>query len=151
MWQEQGDLGHAREWLTSAWCRLPAYAQAEGHLAGVEAALGERDVAIARLTRLAGASDDPDHASQLAGILGQDDRSEEAGVWRARAGARYDELVARHPAAFADHSAEFWLTVGGDPQRALGLAQQNFAVRRTPRAYALLSRAMLACKNEPAA
>ena len=151
MWQEQGDLGRAREWLTSAWCRLPAYAQAEGHLAGVEAALGDREVAIVRLTRLAGASDDPDYASQLAGILGQDDRSEEAGVWRARAGARYDELVARHPAAFADHSAEFWLTVGGDPYRALGLARQNFAVRRTPRAYALLSRAMLACENGPAA
>ena len=151
MWQEQGDLGRAREWLTSAWCRLPGYAQAEGHLAGVEAALGDREVAIVRLTRLAGASDDPDYASQLAGILGRAGRLEEAGVWRARAGARYDELVARHPAAFADHSAEFWLTVGGDPYRALGLARQNFAVRRTPRAYALLSRAMLACENGPAA
>ena len=151
MWQEQGDLGRAREWLTCAWRRLPAYAQAEGHLAGVEAALGEREVAIPRLTRLAGASDDPDYASQLAGILVQAGRPEEAGVWRARAEVRYGELVARHPAAFADHAAEFWLTVGGDPRRALSLAKQNFAVRQTPRAHALLSRAMLACKNEPAA
>jgi len=150
MWQEQGDLGHAREWLTSAWFRLPAYAQAEGHLAEVEAVLGEREVAIARLTRLAGASDDPDYASQLSRVLGQAGRLDEAGIWRARAEVRYDELVARHPAAFADHSAEFWLTVGGDAHRALGLAKQNFAVRQTPRARALLSRALLACENGPA-
>lgn len=151
MWQEQGDLGRAREWLTAAWLRLPEYARAEGHLAEVEAALGEREAATARLTRLAGASDDPDYATQLASILGQDGRREEADMWRTRAEMRYDELVARHPAAFADHSAEFWLTVGGDPQRALALARQNFAVRQTPRAYALLSRAVLACERGPAA
>ena len=150
MWQEQGDLRRAREWLASAWCRLPGYAQAEGHLAEVEAVLGEREVAIARLTRLAGASDDPDYASQLSRVLGQAGRLDEAGIWRARAEVRYDELVARHPAAFADHSAEFWLTVGGDAHRALGLAKQNFAVRQTPRARALLSRALLACENGPA-
>lgn len=27
------------------------------------------------------------------------------------AAARYDELVVRHPEAFVDHAAEFWLTV----------------------------------------
>jgi tetratricopeptide (TPR) repeat protein len=151
MWQEQGDLWRAREWLRAAWFRLPAFAQAAGHLAEVEAALGERESAIDRLTRLAGASDDPHYAAQLAGILAEAGRLEEAGVWRARAEARYDELMARHPAAFADHSAEFFLTVGGDPQRALGLAKQNFAVRQTPRARALLSRAVLACEQGPAA
>jgi tetratricopeptide (TPR) repeat protein len=149
MWQEHGDLARAREWLRAAWVRLPAYARAEGHLAEVEAALGEHEAAIARLTRLATASDDPDYAAQLARILGEDGRLEEARVWRARAEVRYDELVARHPAAFADHSAEFWLTVGGDPQRALGFARRNFAVRQTPRARALLSRAMLACGSGP--
>jgi tetratricopeptide (TPR) repeat protein len=149
MWQEQGVLARAQEWLACAWCRLPAYAEAEGHLAEVEAALGEREVAIVRLMRLAGTSDNPDFASQLAGMLSEAGRPEEADVWRAGAAVRYDELVARHPPAFADHSAEFWLTVGGDPQRALGLAKQNFAVRGTPRAYALLSRAVLACGDEP--
>jgi len=151
MWQEQGDLGRARGWLTAASSRLPGYAHAEGHLAEVEAALGEREVAIERLTRLASVSDDPDYATQLARVLGQVGRLEEAVAWRARAEVRYGELVARHPAAFADHSAEFWLTVGGDPHRALGFARQNFAVRQTPRAYALLSRAILACGGGPAA
>jgi len=151
MWQEQGDLGRAREWLMAAWVRLPAYARAEGHLAEVEATLGEREAAIGRLARLASTSDDPDYATQLARILYQDGRLEEATVWRARAEVRYDELMARHPAAFADHSAEFWLTVGGDPHRALALARQNAAVRQTPRAAALLSRAALACASGPAA
>ncbi len=151
MWMEQGDLWRARGWFAAAWRRLPAFAQAEGHLAEVEAAQGEREVATARLRRLAGASDDPDYAAQLAYILGRVGRPEEAGMWRARAQVRYDELVARHPAAFADHAAEFWLTAGGDPQRALGLARRNFEVRRTPRAYALLSRAVLACESGPAA
>ena len=42
MWQEHRNLPRAREWLTAAWQRLPAYAQAEGHLAEVEAAMQAR-------------------------------------------------------------------------------------------------------------
>ncbi|HVH13975.1 MAG TPA: hypothetical protein VM759_13025, partial [Longimicrobium sp.] len=149
MWQEQGDLPRARSWLEAAWRRLPAYAQAEGHLGEVEAAQGDLDVAIPRLRRLASASDDPDYAAQLAHILGEAGQLEEADSWRDRAEVRYDELVARHPAAFADHAADFWLTAGGDPHRALGLARRNLEIRRTPRACALLSRAVLACERGP--
>jgi hypothetical protein len=47
-------------------------------------------------------------------------------------------LLARHRDAFADHAAEFWLTVGGDPERALRLALHNLSVRQTPRARALV-------------
>ena len=46
----------------------------------------------------------------------------------------------RHHDAFADHAAEFWLTIGGDPERALPLAQQNLSLRQTPRARALVRR-----------
>ena len=86
-------------------------------------------------------SDDPDYASQLAGILRIAGETEEADTWRARAAARYDELLVRHPEAFADHAAEFWLTIGGAPERALELARRNLAVRQTPRAHALVHRA----------
>jgi hypothetical protein len=55
--------------------------------------------------------------------------------------ARYDELLARHHDAFADHAAEFWLTIGGDPERALSLARQNLSLRQTRRARALVRRA----------
>ena len=54
---------------------------------------------------------------------------EEAGKWRNKAAARYDELMALHPEAFADHAAEFWLEAGADPSRALRLARKNLEVR----------------------
>ena len=145
MWLAEGDLARARDWLLAAWRRLPAYKPAEGHLAEVEAEMGESETAIARLRRLAEDSDDPDYAAQLARILDEIGRHEDAAPWRASAQLRYDELVARHPAAFADHAAEFCLTAGGDLQRALRLARQNAEIRQTPRAHALVTRAMAAC------
>jgi tetratricopeptide (TPR) repeat protein len=140
MWIEHDDLSRARAWCDAAVRRLPAYVPARGHLAEVDAALGDSAAAIARLRPLAPASDDPDYATQLARILGDAGQTEEAQTWRARAEARYDELLARHPEAFADHAAEFWLTIGGDPGRALRLARQNLALRQTPRARALVRR-----------
>jgi tetratricopeptide (TPR) repeat protein len=141
LWIEHDDLPRARAWCEAAVRRLPAYVPAQGHLAELDASLGEPVPAIARLRPLARASDDPDYATQLARILGDVGHAEEAQTWRARAEARYDELLARHHDAFADHAAEFWLTVGGDPDRALRLARDNLAVRQTPRARALVRRA----------
>ena len=141
LWMEHDDLRRARAWCDAAVRRLPAYVPAQGHLAELDAALGETAAAIARLRPLALASDDPDYATQLARILGNAGHTEEAQIWRGKAQARYDELLARHHDAFADHAAEFWLTIGGDPERALPLAQQNLSLRRTPRARALVRRA----------
>jgi tetratricopeptide (TPR) repeat protein len=134
-------------WLGAAHRRLPDYAPAQGHLAEVEAALGETDSAIARLRPLTITSDDLDYAAQLARILSEVGRVEEAREWRARTAARYDELLARHPEAFADHAAEFWLQAGADPHRALSLATMNLEVRRTPRAHELLFRASSAVEG----
>jgi hypothetical protein len=58
-----------------------------------------------------------------AGDAGQ---TEEAESWRGKAEA---------------HAADFWLTIGGEPSRAILLARQNLALRPTPRARALLRRA----------
>ncbi|MGY4920900.1 tetratricopeptide repeat protein [Streptomyces sp. 900105755] len=138
----QGGLVSARDWLEVAARRLPSYVPAQGHLAETDAAEGRTAVAIERLRRLAHASDDPDYATRLAHLLGTSEVSAEARFWRAHAGARYEELMARHPEAYADHAAEFWLTVGGDPQRALRLARWNLSLRATPRAQALVNRAM---------
>jgi tetratricopeptide (TPR) repeat protein len=143
MWLEQGDLRTARLWLEAAQRRVPAYAAALGHLAEVGAALGQREAAIARLRPLAASSDDPEYAAQLAGVLSDAGQEQEARDWRAKAAARYDELIARHPAAFVDHATEFWLTIGANAGRALQLAQQYIAIRQTPRAYALFQRATL--------
>jgi hypothetical protein len=141
MWLAHDDLVSARIWLEPAARRVPAYVPAQGYLAEIDAAEGRADVAIGSLRRLALASDDPDHATRLARVLAESQASAEAQVWRARAAARYEKLMAHHPAAYADHAAEFWLTVGGDPQRAVGLSLQNLALRPTARTHALVQRA----------
>jgi tetratricopeptide (TPR) repeat protein len=143
MWMIKGRLDDARTSFDAARRRVPAYAPAQGHLAEVEAELGEIESAVARLYSLAVSSDDPDYAAQLARILG-DVGCAHARNWSRLAAARYDELVASHPAAFADHAAEFWLAAGANPDKALRLARMNVEIRKTPRAYSLLARAVAA-------
>ena len=147
MWMIHGDLGRARAWFAEACRLLPCFALANGHLAEVEAALGETDIAVDRLRELADRSDDPEYAAALARILSEIGRAEEAAPWRAAAWARYEELVSTHCEAFADHAASFLLEAGGDPFRALSLAQRNLEVRRTARAIKLYERAARACEE----
>jgi len=142
MWMRHERLNQARTCFEAAIRRVPAYAAAQGHLAEVDADLGEREAAIARLTPLAISSDDPDYAAQLARILGETGCSEESAAWRRAAASRYDELIATHPAAFADHAAEFWLGAGNDPPKGFRLAEFNLRVRQTPRAFDLLAQAL---------
>ena len=148
MWMREGKLVRARALFEAAHERFPAYAAAQGHLAEVEAALGNTTRAIELLRPLAQTSDDPDYAGQLARILADTGQSEEAATWREAAARRYDELMVGHPEAFADHAAEFWLAAGADSKKALGFAQRNLTVRATPRAYELLLQAALVC-DEP--
>jgi tetratricopeptide (TPR) repeat protein len=145
MWMHEGQLDRAQDHLIAALRNVPAYVPAQGHLAEVEAELCHFDLAIALLIPLATASDDPDYAAQLARIcVAHNGYPDDARYWQERAAARYDELIAVHPEAFADHAAEFWLAAGGDPRKALSLARLNLEVRKTPRAYVLLSRAIAA-------
>ena len=144
MWMHNGEFDRARNCLSAACRYVPAHAPAQGHLGEVEAELGNIETAIALLRPLAMSSDDPDYAAQLARILLVSGSAEDSQYWRKRAAARHEELETLHPEAFADHAAEFWLGVGADPKRALRLARINFAIRKTPRARALLSCAVAA-------
>ena len=144
MWMHAGQLDRAQNHLIAALRNVPAYVPAQGHLAEVEAALCHFDLAIALLIPLATASDDPDYAAQLARIYADAGYPDDSQYWRSRAAARYEELIAVHPEAFADHAAEFWLAAGADTGRALSLARMNLEVRKTPRAHALLSLAIAA-------
>lgn len=108
MWLGEGGLPAARTWFDAARRRVPAYAPALARLAEADAALGDPEAAIARLRPLASSSDDPGYAASLARILSAAGHGREAGQWRQRAAARYDELVLRHPEAFAGHAADFW-------------------------------------------
>lgn len=149
MWHRAGDLDAARSWYEAARRRVPDYAPAAGHLAEIELLSGSPATAVALLRPLTRTSDDPEYAAHLAAALHAVGRVHEAEQWRERAAARYDELVLRHPEAYADHAADFWLTVGADADRGLDLALRNLAYGRTTRAHALYRRAVLA-RNRPA-
>ncbi len=151
MWMDENQLEDARKSFDAARRRVPAYAQAQGHLAEVEAQLGDIDSAVTSLQSLAASSDDPDYAAQLARILADTGHDAESQHWRRLAADRYQELIARHPEAFADHAAEFWLAAGADPDKALRLAKMNLEVRNTPRARALLARALAVTQRIEAA
>jgi len=86
MWMNKGRLDDARASFDDARRRVPAYAPAQGHLAVIEAELGETESALARLYSLAASSDDPEHAAQLARIL------KDAGCAQAR---HWSQLAAR--------------------------------------------------------
>ncbi|MFD5794213.1 tetratricopeptide repeat protein [Streptomyces diastatochromogenes] len=144
MWHREGDLDAARSSYEAARRRVPGYAPALGHLAEVELLRGAFHAAVDLLRPLTRTSDDPEYAAHLAAALHAVGRVHEAKQWRERAAARYDDLVLRHPEAYADHAADFWLTVGADAGRGLHLALQNLAFRQTDRARALFQRAVLA-------
>ncbi|PZV16952.1 MAG: hypothetical protein DCF20_07325 [Pseudanabaena sp.] len=145
MWMSTGDLHCAHHWFRIAHRRLPGYAPAQGHLAEVEAEFGETETAINRLMPLTISSDDPDYCVALSRILLKIGRTAESNAWSTKAAARYNDLISRHPEAFADHAAAFWLEVGSDPARALSLAKLNLKIRQTPKAKKLFDRATHAC------
>ncbi len=151
VWMREEKWERARDLLADAHRRLPQHVRVRGHLGEVEAALGHTERAVALLEPLAAESEDPDYAAQLARILEEAGRVEEARPWRERAAARYDELMARHPEAFADHAAEFWLAAGHDPARALAFAERNLVERPTVRAFELVVRAARATGDAPRA
>ncbi len=145
---QQGLLAHgAGEWAIAqkhyeaARAYLPQYAAATEHLAEVLGAQGEHRKAAELLRPLVQSSEDPEHAAQLAKTLVQLGKPAEASRFQLEAGDRYDALIARHPEAFADHAARFWLPQ--NPVRALALARKNLASRRTPDAFDLAISAAL--------
>lgn len=132
MWMRAGQLERARGLLEQAHSILPRYAAAATHLAEVEARLGNTERAISLLRDVVASSDDPDPMAKLALVLAQSGEAAEAARLRRVVAARFEELMRRHPEAFADHAAEFWLGPGGDPKKALDLARANLETRQTP-------------------
>lgn len=147
MWESAGRSDLARPLFESALARLPGYAAAAGHLARLVAAFGDPeglDRARALLEPLVASTDDPEYVGQLGALYRQLHRSTEGDRLVNQATQGYEALLARHPEAFYDHAARFFLHVAGDPKRALGLAQKNLALRPTPDARDLLAEAQRA-------
>ena len=145
MLEREGRLDDARPLYAAALQRLPGYAQAASHLASLEALRGQRDRAEALLRPLLTATDDPEYPGQLAGLLRDQGRTAEADSLHAAASAGYDKLLLRHPDAFANHAARFFLP--DDPARALTLAQRNLKLRSTWEAFDLALSAAAAARD----
>ena len=79
---------------------------------------------------------DPEVRWRLGDALIAQGRFEEAVTQLDAARLGFEELVDKHPLAFADHAAEFYSGSGNDGRRALELARMNAANRPTRRAVA---------------
>lgn len=128
-----GNRRDAKVYLEEAVKILPSYAHAVVHLAAMQ----PPDVALPALQALAKTSDNPDVLAGQADALRRAGRLDDAKAMAASAAARYAEVLARLPLAYADHAASFYLGMGHDPARALELAKQNADNRPTDEAIEL--------------
>jgi hypothetical protein len=128
-------LARAEHWYRKAVVSLPCYVRARVHLAEICSATGRAREAEATL-RPALASGDPEVSWRLADVLHAEGSLGEAASHLEAARSRFEELLDKHLLAFADHGAEFYIGSGGDPLRALELAQVNLGNRATLRAFA---------------
>jgi hypothetical protein len=68
-------------------------------------------------------------------VLHAEGSVQEAASHLEAARSQYEALLDKHLLAFADHGAEFYIGSGGNPLRALELAQVNLRNRPTLRAF----------------
>lgn len=126
-WLEaQGKSDQARGWYEEALDAIPVYAHAAVHVAASD----PPEKAIARLEPLTKTSDDPDVLAALGDAHQRAKHDADAKKLFEQARARYEELLKRHPEAFADHAARFFLKQG-EAKRALELAGANAKRRAT--------------------
>lgn len=125
--EERGKEMQARAYHAEAVEKIPVYVHAAVHLATTD----PPDQAIARLEELKKTSSDADILAALADAYGRVKNETEAKRVTDLARARYNALVAKHPEAYGDHAARFWLRAGNDPKKALELAEKNAQLRAT--------------------
>ncbi|HZV37894.1 MAG TPA: hypothetical protein VFF96_04010 [Pseudoxanthomonas sp.] len=149
MWSEQaGDVHRGEAEYRRALAYLPQFAVANIHQAEIEARRGDLQSAQARLARVAETTREPEALALLGEIRRRAGMGADAERDIAEAGQRYRSLLSRHPLAFVDHAAEFYLGAGADPGRALALAMRNLDNRATPRAFAIAIRAAIADQRD---
>jgi tetratricopeptide (TPR) repeat protein len=148
MWAERaGDDARGREMYRRALEHLPEYAVANVHLAELEVETDPR-AAVRRLEKVIETADDPEPLALLGELYVKSGDVERGRAAIAKAKARYEELLAKHPLAFADHAAEFFLGPGEDAERAWSLAKLDLENRETERSLALAIRAARAAGEQ---
>ena len=139
-----GKEKEARAYYLEALEAIPDYVHAAIHVSTTDTP--ER--AVERLLALRTVTTEPELLSALAAAHKRAKQDAEAKKATDAAHARYDELLAKHPAAYADHAARFFLGSGSDPKKALGLAEKNAKLRPTEEAIDLWMAASTAANDK---
>lgn len=140
----------AAQWYRMAIDYLPSYTKARVHLAEICNAAGLLDEAEALLVPMLTISD-PEIRWRLADILLAKGAGADAELHLQAARSAFDDLLARHLLAFADHGAEFFAGSGNNPRRAFELARVNVTNRPTLRAFELAHEIALSVDDTEAA
>lgn len=136
-------IAEARIYFETAYARLPQYYLAAEHLAECEMLLGNHDRARDLLAVVIAQTGNPEFHAMLAELEDRAGHADAAQSARARASAAYESLLARHPAAYAAHAAEFFLEIG-QIDRARELALSNLTRRADWQAHLLAAQVALA-------
>ena len=139
-----GKEKEARAYYLEALETIPTYTHAAVHAAITDAP--ER--AIERLEALRSISTDPDVVAALADAQKRAKRDDAAKKSAEAARTRYEELVAKHPEAYRDHAARFYLGAGNDSKKALEYAEKNAKLRPTEEAIDLWMAAAAAAQRK---
>jgi hypothetical protein len=142
--EANGKEKEARAYYLEALEAIPVYLHAAVHVAVTDTP----EAAIARLEPLRNVSTDPDLLAALADAHRRAKHDDDAKKATDAARARYDELVAKHPEAYRDHAARFWLAAGNDSNKALDLAEKNAKLRPTEEAIDLWMAAAAAANRK---
>ena len=131
--EARGKESQARLHYAEALEAIPDYVHAAVHLAATD----KPEDAITRLEALRKKSTDPDILVALADAYKKTKKDVEAKELTEKAKTTYESLVAKHPEAYRDHAARFYLGAGNDSKKALELAEKNAALRPTEEAIDL--------------
>jgi tetratricopeptide (TPR) repeat protein len=139
-----GKEKEARTYYLEALEAIPVYTHAVVHASITDAP----EKAIERLEAQKAVTTDPDVLAGLAEAHKRAKHDAEAKKATDAARARYDELLAKHPEAYRDHAARFYLGAGNDSKKALDYAVKNAQLRPTEEAIDLWMAAAAAANDK---
>lgn len=148
---DRGRFDEALAMYTLAEKALPGWWLVEEHIAEVKAFSGDTQTAKAIYEDVIRKTGAPEYMSALAVIeLGSGNR-DSAQKLLMRARSLYEDRLAKFPEAAAGHALDHFLQDANNPQRALSLAQVNFATRPYGDAAIALAKAWVLNKKPKAA
>ncbi|MCX7041804.1 MAG: hypothetical protein NT117_03780 [Gammaproteobacteria bacterium] len=133
-----GRHAEAAVFFKAAHDRLPGFTLATEHLAETQARLGNHALARELYEKVIADTGSPEFIAALARVERDAGNAALSAELYQRAQAGWSRLVAKYPAAFAQHAIGFYLD-RGDSARALELARQNIILRQDVGSYILLA------------